>query len=152
MKKAVVHLIAGWGVVAILVFGSCLSFAAETDAIIPAIEIFTPGMTRTMTITQNRAFPLEYHQLLIVLAGYGGVSISVSKNDTEGDPLILAGLAVSSAGVVPFFKYGVTLVTLREGIEIGSERSTYGLLWIASWVNLSVYDPPYNTYTLTLAF
>ena len=152
MKKALVHLIAGWGVVSILVSSSFPAFAAETDEMIPAIEIFTPGMTRTITITQNRAFPLEYHQILILLAGYGGVSISVSKNDTEGDPLILAGLAVSSAGVVPFLKYGVTHVTLREGIEIGNERAPYGLLWIASWVNLSVYDPPYNTYTLTLAF
>jgi hypothetical protein len=36
-------------------------------------------------------------------------------------------------------------------VEIGNERSPYGLLWILSWVDSPVHNPPYH-YTLVLSF
>jgi len=45
----------------------------------------------------------------------------------------------------------MTEVTLREAVEIGNERSPYGLLWILSWVDSPVHNPPYH-YTLVRSF
>ena len=151
MKKVLNNLIAGWVILSILVFISCPAFAFETEALIPQIEILTPGITRTIEITQNYKFPQDFGQFLILVVGYGGISMTLRKVDTEGDLLILTGVGVSSAGIVPVFKFGITEVTLKEAVEIGNEQSPYGLVWISSWVDSSVNDPPYN-YTLSLSF
>ena len=89
--------------------------------------------------------------ILILVAGYGGVSITLRKIDTEGDLLVLTGTGVSSRGIAPVFKFGITEVTLTEAVEIGDEHSPYGLLWILSWVDSHTHNPPYN-YTLVLSF
>lgn len=151
MKKVLSYLINGWVILSIIVFSSSLSFAFETEALIPSIEIFTPGMTRTMEITQNYKFPQDSSQFLILAIGYGGLSITLRKVDTVGDLLVLTGLGISSAGIVPIFRFGITEVTLTEAVEIGSEGSPFGLLWITSWVDSPTNDPPYN-YTLILSF
>ena len=140
-----------WIVLSILVFSSYQVFAFETAAFIPRIEVLTPGMTRTIEITQNYSFPQDFSHFLILVAGYGGVSITLRKIDTEGDLLVLAGTGVSSRGIAPVFKFGITEVTLTEAVEIGDERSPYGLLWILSWVDSHTHNPPYN-YTLVLSF
>ena len=152
MKKVMSHyLINGWIILSLFVFSSCPTFAFETEALIPSIEIFTPGMTRTMEITQNYKFPQDSSQFLILAIGYGGLSITLRKVDTVGDLLVLTGLGISSAGIVPIFRFGITGVTLTEAVEIGSESSPFGLLWITSWVDSPAADPPYS-YTLTLSF
>jgi hypothetical protein len=86
-----------------------------------------------------------------VVLGYGGLSITLRKVDTEGDLLIMAGVGISPAGIGPVFKFGTTQVTLSEAIEIGSEYSTYGIAWIVSWVESPHHTPPYH-YTLILSF
>ena len=117
----------------------------------PRVEIITPGMTRTIEISQNYSSPQDFGHFLILVLGYGGLSITLRKIDTEGDLLFLTGAGISTAGIVPIFKFGITEVTLREAVEIGNERSPYGLLWILSWVDSPVHNPPYH-YTLVLSF
>ena len=117
----------------------------------PRMEILIPGMNRTLEITQNYHFPQDLSNLLIVVVGYGGISINVRKIDTEGDLLMLMGIGISPGGIVPVFKFGITEVTLTEAVEIGDKSSPYGILWIASWVDSSIHNPPYH-YTLSLSF
>ena len=150
MKKVLSHLVSGFVILSVFIFISWPAFAFETEALMPRIEILTPGMTRTIKITQNYNFPQDFSQILIVAVGYGPLWITLSGN-TEGDLLILTGVGISSAGIVPIFKFGITRVTLTESVEIGDERSPYGLLWISSWVYSFINDPPYD-YTLTLSF
>ena len=154
MKKTLKLLTAGWVILSVLVFGSCTVFAGETKSLIPHIEIFTKGMTRPdMEITQNYDFPLDFNQFLLLAIGYGPLSITLTKTDTEGDFLVLTGLAISSEGIVPFLKLGITGAILREGIEIGNEHSPLGLVWFTSWVDSPVNDPSHNyNYTLSFSF
>jgi hypothetical protein len=151
MKRVISLLTRRWIFLLTLIFISSSNFAFETEALIPRIEILTPGTTRTMEITQHYDFPQDFGSFLILVVGYGGVSITLRKVDTEGDLLILAGLGISFAGVVPFLKFGITEVTLTEAVEIGNQYSPYGLLWILSWVDLPASNPPYY-YTLGLSF
>jgi len=151
MGKVLSLLIRRWVILFILVFSTSLTFALETEALIPRVEILTSGMTRTVEITQNYDFPQDFSHFLILVVGYGGVSITLRKIDTEGDFLILSGLGTSSAGVTPVFKFGISKVTLAEAVEIGDENSPYGLLWMLCWVGSPVNDPPYH-YTLVLSF
>ena len=151
MKKALSYLTRSWLILSILVFSSWPAFAIETDTVIPRIEILIPGMTRTIEITQNYKFPRDSSQFLIFIIGYGGVSITLRKVDTEGDTLFLTGVGISSAGIEPVFKFGTTGVTLTAMVRIGQKQSPYGLLWISSWLNSSADDPPYN-YSLVLSF
>jgi len=85
-----------------------------------------------------------------VAVGYGPLWITL-RGDSEGDLLILTGVGISSAGIVPVFKSGITMVSLTESVEIGDERSPYGLLWILIWINSTANDPPYSC-TLSLSF
>ena len=151
MKKIPALLMSSCVILALLVFSSSPTPAFETNGLIPQIEILTPGTSRTIEITQNYDFPQDSAQVFLLVIGYGGVSITLRKNDTEGDTLILAGLGISSAGIAPIFKFGITKVTLAEAVEIGSERLPYGLLWVKCWVDSSVNDPPYY-YTLAFSF
>jgi len=151
MEKVLRLLTCSGIVLSILAVSSFPTFAYETEALIPHIEILTPGVTRTVEITQRYNFPQEFGHFLILVVGDGGVSITLRKIDTEGDFLILAGLGISSAGVVPIFKFGISKVTLAEAVEIGDERSSYGLLWLVSWVSTPTHNPPYY-YTLVLSF
>jgi len=152
MKKVLSHLTHSWVIVVILFFSICPAFALETNALIPTIEILTPGMGRTITITQDYNFPQGSSQFLVFLIGYGVLNIYWSSEyDTEGDILILTGAGISTAGIVPFFKRGKAGGYLEVGIEIGSERSPCGLVWFSSWIHSSVNDPPYS-YSLQLSY
>ena len=151
MEKLLNHLKQSWLIVAVLFFASCPTFALENNALISNIEILTPGMNRNMTITQDYRYPRDYNQSLLLLIGYGGVSITVSKGDPVGDLLVLTGIGISSAGIIPFLKFGRTSVSLSEAIEIGDERAPYGLLWFSSWLDSPIDDPPYS-YSLSLSF
>ena len=151
MKKLFGALIPRRIIVYSMVFIGTPAFAFKPEAVMPRVEILTPGMTRTVAITQNYTFPRDYDNLLILVIGYGGVSVTLRKIDTEGDTLILAGLGVSSAGITPFFKFGITEITLTKAVEIGTQHAPYGLLWISSWVDSPSTEPPYY-YTLVLSF
>lgn len=132
-------------------FLSCPTSAFETDAlVIPGVEILIPGVQRNIKITQDYKFPQDFNQIIILVIGYGGLPISMTCTD-EGNFLMLTGMGVSAAGIIPFFKFGVTNSTLKATVEIGNERSPYGLLWISSWVDSSVNDPPYS-YTISFSF
>ena len=151
MKKVLSLSVAGLFVLSILFFGHAPIVAVEPEARIPHIEMIAPGMTRTIEISQNYSPPQDFGHFMIWVVGYGGVSITLRKIDTEGDLLFLAGAGISSEGIVPIFKFGVTEVTLKEAVEIGNERSPYGLLWILSWVDSPMHNPPYQ-YTLVFSF
>ena len=158
MKRVLIRLTFSLMVSSILVFSSCPTFAFETEALVlPRVEILIPGVSRTIEISQDYKFPQGFNQLLILAIGYGPLPISMTQTATEegnlpeGNILMLTGMGVSAAGVIPVFKFGVTQATLKATVEIGNENSPYGLLWISSWVNSSVNDPPYN-YTLTFSF
>jgi hypothetical protein len=150
MKKVLSHLTHSWVIVVILFFSICPALALETNALIPSIEILTPGMGRSITITQNYDFPQGSNQFLVLLIGSGVVGITLSKYDTEGDLLVMTGAGISSAGIVPFFKRGKTSVYLDVGIEIGDEHSPYGLVWFSSWIDKP--DEEDNTYDISLSF
>ena len=150
MKKVLSHLTHSWVMVVILFFSICPAFALETNALIPSIEILTPGIGRTITITQNYNFPQGSSQFLVLLIGCGVVNISLSKYDTVGDLLVLTGAGISSAGIIPFFKRGKTGVFLDVGIEIGDKSTPYGLVWFSSWLDKP--DDENNTYDINLSF
>ena len=153
MKRVLIRLTFSLMVSSILVFSSCPIFAFETEALVlPRVEILIPGVVRTIEITQDYKFPQEFNQIVILALGYGPLGLTLyQKEPIEGGSLVLTGVGVSAAGVIPIFKFGVTQVTLKASVEIGNERSPYGLLWIASWINSSVNDPPYS-YTMTITF
>ena len=72
MEKLLNHLKQSWLIVAVLFFASCPTFALENNALLSNIEILTPGMSRTMTITQEYRYPRDYNQAFLLLVGYGG--------------------------------------------------------------------------------
>ena len=154
MKKVLNHLTAGCVILSVLVFSIYPAFALEPKALIPQIEIITNGVIRSeMKITQNNNFPLDFNKFLILALGYGHLSITLSKTDTVGDFFVLTGWSTSSAGIVPFLKFGITGATLNEVIEIGNERSPLGLVWVVSWIYSPVVDPSHNyDYTLSFSF
>jgi hypothetical protein len=151
MKKLFGSLMPKRIIVYSMVFIGTPSFAFKPETAIPRVEILTPGMTRTVEITQNYKFPRDYGNFLILILGYGGVSITLRKVDTEGDTIYLIGAGISSAGIDTIFKFGITEVTLTEAVEIGDQRAPYGLLWISSWVDSQATEPPHY-YTLVLSF
>ena len=83
IKKTPAFLMSSCVILALLVFSSSPTSAFETNGLMPQIEILTPGTTRTIEITQNYSFPQDFGHFLIVVVGYGGVSMTLSKTDTE---------------------------------------------------------------------
>jgi len=152
MKRVLSRLTFSLMVSSVLVFSSCPTFAFETKAIvIPHVEVLIPGVSRRIEITQNYKFPQDFNQILILAIGYGPLGITLSQSEPTGNILMLTGVSVSAAGVIPVFKFGVTDVSLKASVEIGNERSPYGLLWVSSWINSSLEDPPYS-YTMMITF
>jgi hypothetical protein len=153
MKKALSRLTPSLMILSILTFSSYSVSAFETEAlVIPRVVILIPGISSTIEITQNYKFPQDFSQFLILAIGDGPLGITLTKSGSKEDTLFLTGVGISSAGIIPVFKFGSgDTVTLRESVEIGDERSPYGLLWISSWVDSTVNDPPYS-YSLTLTF
>ena len=132
--------------------------AFETNALTPHIEVLTPGVTRTITITQYADFPQDFSPFIVFLIGYGPFKISLSKDESVGDRLKMNGVGISPAGIVPFYKSGKEDVDLVVSVEIGNERSPYGMVLFSSWVSGTVIQEPdsegvyHNTYKVTLQF
>lgn len=139
--------------VALVVAPGYQATAFETQALVlPRVELLTPGMTRTINITQESRFPQGSNQLVIIALGYGGIAITmqqVSDTPQEGNLLMMTGMGISSAGIVPILKFGIVNVTLTANIEIGNAQSPFGIIWLSSWTHSATNDPPYN-YQLVL--
>ena len=138
--------------VTLLAFPGYRAAAFEPQAVVlPDVELITPGMIRTINITQENRFPLV-NRLLIVGLGYGGIRITMqpdSENTQEGDFLIMTGMGISSAGIVPIIKFGEVNVTLTAEVGIGTAQYPFGIIWLSSGVHSTTNDPPY-VYQLVL--
>lgn len=135
-----------------------IASALETTALVPHVEILTPGVTRTIIITQTADYPQDFSPFIVFLIGYGPFKISLSKDESVGDRLKMNGVGISPAGLIPFLKSGKADVDLVVSVEIGNERSPYGMVLFSSWVSGTVIQEPdsegvyHNTYTVTLQF
>ena len=131
------------------------TYAYEINALTPRFEVLIPGVSLNFEITQQYNFPQDFSIFTVALIGYGPVSISLSKElsveETPGNLLVITGVGISSAGIIPFFKFGRGDVDVDVTVEIGSERSPFGLLLFSSWMTQPA-DAPDNTYTITLSF
>ena len=136
MKKSCCYFIRLGVIVALVVLSGYQASAFETQALVlPRVELITPGMSRTIHITQDYRFPQGMNQLVIIALGYGGITITMQQDPEtahEGDLLMMTGMGISSAGIVPILKSGVVNVTLTAGIEIGNAQSPFGIIWLSS--------------------
>ena len=140
-----------WMLLSVIVMISGQALGQEPLALIPRLETLTPGMTRDIDIIQEAPFPQGVSQFVVLLLGSGPLSITLSSAEgSEGDLLVLSGVGISSAGIIPFFKWGYTEVTFEVGIKIGDDRFPYGLLLLSCW--LDEPEEPYNTYSLVISF
>ena len=142
-------------IIAILCTLVCIvspTFAFQPTAIDPHVEFLTPGVTRHITITQYNNFPQDFSSFLIVLIGYGPISINLSSPEegAEGNLFVISGLGISAAGIRPFLKFGRADVDLAVGIEIGTERNPFGLLWFSSWIASPIEEE--IQYELSISF
>ena len=151
MKKAFITLTLGCMITFVFFSIWCPTYAYEINALTPRSAVLISGVTQEIDITQHNDFPQDFSMFTVVLIGYGPVRISVSKEETAGDLLVITGVGISSAGIRPFFKFGRTNVNLEVTVEIGSELSPFGLLLFSSWMTQPA-DEPDNTYTITLSF
>lgn len=142
-------------IVGMLIFAVFPLYAFEVKPLaLPRFEILIPRKTRYIEVEQHLDYPQDFSQVLILAIGYGGVKISMAQSeegDTVGNMLILTGMGISSAGIIPFYKFGRTDVILEAAIEIGNEGAPYGLIWVSSWINPPLPESPDNQYTLTLS-
>ena len=123
----------------------------EVNALIPHTAVLAPGITRDFTITQYADFPQDFSPFMVFLIGYGPFKMSLSKSEAVGDRLVITGVSISPAGVVPFCMFGKADVDLVVTVEIGNERCPYGMVLFSSWVSGTVIEPD-NMYTVTLQF
>lgn len=124
--------------------------AFQTTALKPYVEVLTPGVIRDFTITQYHNFPQDFSFFLVFLVGYGPVKITLSKDNSEDDLLVINGWGISSAGVVPIIKFGRSRVSLAVSVNIGSERYPTGIVWFSSWIAGPIEEE--TTYELKIAF
>lgn len=140
-----------WILLSVIVALCGQAYGQEPLALIPRLEILTPGMTREIEITQEAPFPQGVSQFVVLLIGSGPASITLtSGTGSVGDLMVLSGVGISSAGLIPFLKWGYTAVTFQVGIKIGDDRFPYGMLLFSCW--LGAPEEPYNTYKLTVKF
>ena len=140
-----------WMLLSVMVMISGSALGQEPLALIPRLETLTPGMTRDIEITQEAPFPQGISQFVVLLIGSGPLTITLSSGEgSVGDLLVLSGIGISHAGLIPFFKWGYTAVTFDVGIQIGNDRFPYGMLLFSCW--LAEPEAPYNTYYLTIEF
>ena len=135
----------------VFIVSPAFTYETEQLQLIPTIEIITRDTNRSITITQNQN--LHISQFLVLAVGYGTLRNELSNNDTTnlGDLLFITGVGISAAGILPVFNFGVTNVTLRENIKIGTESSPYGVAWIGILINSSQIDFS-KDYRLGLSF
>ena len=69
-----------------------------------------------------------------------------------GDVLMLTGMGVSPAGILPFFRFGITQVTLDESVEIGNESFPFGVVWFSVWYYSTKMSPYNANYGVRLIF
>jgi len=133
-------------------FTTTTASAFEPSALTPHFELLTPGVTRHFTITQYNNFPQDFSFFLVVLVGYGPVSINLLSPEevAEGDLFVISGLGISPAGIRPFLKFGRADVVLEVGVEIGNERNPFGLLWFSSWIASPLEEE--TEYDLSISF
>ena len=151
MKKSFITLTLGCMITFVVFFSWCSTYAYEINAVTPRSAVLIPGVTQAIEITQHNDFPQDFSMFTVVLIGYGPVRIILSKEETAGDLLVITGVGISSAGIRPFVKFGRINVNLEVTVEIGSERSPFGVLLFSSWMTQPT-DEPDNTYTITLSF
>jgi hypothetical protein len=130
----------------------CPAPAIETTAVTPRFELITPGVTRSFTITQYNDFPQDFSFFLVMVIGYGPFSISLSSGEdaTEGDLFVISGVGISPAGVRPFWKFGRAEVELDVGVEVGTERNPYGIVWFTTRIASPIEEE--TSYSLDIAF
>ena len=132
-------------------FTTTIASAFETTAVIPRFELMTPGVTRYFTITQFNDYPQDFSFFLIMVIGYGPLSITLTSPDaTEGDLLVISGVGISPAGIQPFLKFGRANVTLQVVPEIGTERNPYGIVWFSTRIASPLEEE--TSYGLEIAF
>jgi hypothetical protein len=150
MKKIRSVIKHGGVLLSILVMISGYCFGQEPMAGITRLEILTPGMIRSIPITQESPFPQGMSQFVVILIGTGDLTVSISTEEVAEDKLlVLFGFGVSSAGFFPFLKRGYTEVSYNVGIEIGDERHPYGMVIFSCWLK----DPEEpSTYNLTISY
>jgi len=152
MNTLLSHVTACGIMLSVVFFSGYQAVALETEGWIPQIEVLTPDTSRTFQIEQAQNFPFDFSQFLILALGHGALNVTLFNTDNkDGNFLILTGMAISPAGILPVFKIAVTNVMLREVVAIGSENYPYGFLWISCGVYSLVNAGPY-TYTLQLSF
>ena len=143
----------------ITIFCTIMSFVTPTygfqpTAIDPHVEVLTPGVTRYYTITQVNSYPQDFSFFLVFFIGYGVADISMSTffhQEKEGNLLFINGWALSSAGTVPIIKFGRLRADLSVGVEVGSERSPFGIMWFSSWIAGPIEEGGV-TYDLSIGF
>jgi hypothetical protein len=153
MKKILIALTLGCMIVSVFFFNWNPTYAYETTALTPRIEVLLPGVSQSYTITQHQDFPQDFSIFTVFLIGHGFVSISLSLEEgvASVDQMVISGVGISAAGIIPFFRFGRGDVGIDVGIEIGNEQFPYGMLQFSSWITRSV-DEQGNTYTIDLSF
>lgn len=157
MKKIPSCSIAMWIILSIAVFTGHPLPAAEIEPhAATQVEVLMPGiLERTIEITQSSSYPEGVSYLLIIVLGYGGISITWDQTPSEGQSnfldgtLFLTGVGISAAGIIPVLKFGKTPITMKDVVTIGTEGLPFGIIWLASWVD-SPNEPPYD-YELQLS-
>ncbi len=150
MKKTLSRSLAMWIILSIVVFSGHPAPAAEIEPhAATQVAVLMPGISKTIKITQASSYPQGVSSILIVVFGYGGVTITWNQT-TDDDLLFLTGVGISAAGIIPVLKFGTAPITMKDSVAIGSEGLPFGLIWLSSWIDSSVNDPPYD-YELGLA-
>ena len=110
------------------------------------INILTilPGMTREIEIRQQGLFPWGCPQFFVLILGTGTLGISVKKDDVAGDTIFMTGAAISSAGITPIYRAGMSKGMIDQIVEIGSAAQPFGVVWLYCGVVLSQNLPIYN--------
>ena len=114
------------------------------------VEVLMPGvLERTIEISQSSSYPQGVSYFLIIVLGYGGITITWDQTPSEGESnfldgtLFLTGVGISAAGIIPVLKFGKAPIKMKDVVTIGTEGLPFGIIWLASWVD-SPNDPPYN--------
>ena len=106
MKKTCSCLITILIVFSALIFNFSSTLAADIEPLAKNhLVILMPGITRNINITQDSDTPQASSNILILVLGYGGVTINWNQlNNNDGDLLVLSGIGLSSAGPIPILK------------------------------------------------
>ena len=115
------------------------------------VRAMLPGATEVIDVVQTGHFPL-CPQFLIFLGGKGSLGISL-KNDASASKeiIFMLGMALSDAGNSPICRLGTSEGMISQIVEVGSNASPYGFVWLYCGVAQADKDPVYF-YELRLSF